>query len=119
VHGRHILDENLRLVGIIRMWREELEAAKTFPFDIGPSTLFVAYSAWAEMTCFIAQKWPCPRHIFDLHTAYLATSNILLPFDPTEDDKRKKAPFQVRSATVQHRRHGGVNGRGKGQGQGL
>jgi tripartite-type tricarboxylate transporter receptor subunit TctC len=28
-------------------------------------------------------------------------------------------PFQVRSATVQHRRHGGVNGRGKGQGQGL
>jgi hypothetical protein len=22
------------------------------------------------------------------------------------------APFQVRSATVQHRRHGGVNGRG-------
>jgi tripartite-type tricarboxylate transporter receptor subunit TctC len=28
-------------------------------------------------------------------------------------------PFQVRSATVPHRRHGGVNGRGKGQGQGL
>jgi hypothetical protein len=29
------------------------------------------------------------------------------------------APFQVRSATVQHRRHGGVNGWGKGRGQGL
>ncbi len=29
------------------------------------------------------------------------------------------APIQVRSATVQHRRHGGVNGRGKGRGQGL
>ena len=28
-------------------------------------------------------------------------------------------PFQVRSATVQHRRHGGVNGGGKGRGQGL
>jgi len=28
-------------------------------------------------------------------------------------------PIQVRSATVQHRRHGGVNGRGKGRGQGL
>ena len=28
-------------------------------------------------------------------------------------------PFQVRSATVQHRRHGGVNGWGKGRGQGL
>jgi hypothetical protein len=32
---------------------------------------------------------------------------------------RAEPPFQVRSATVQHRRHGGVNGRGKGQGQGL
>src|SRR5271157_2830680 len=30
-----------------------------------------------------------------------------------------ETPFQVRSATVQHRRHGGVNGRGKGRGQGL
>jgi CubicO group peptidase (beta-lactamase class C family) len=29
------------------------------------------------------------------------------------------APIQVRSATVQHRRHGGANGRGKGRGQGL
>jgi hypothetical protein len=29
------------------------------------------------------------------------------------------APFQVRSATVQHGWHGGVNGRGKGRGQGL
>src|SRR5262249_39867911 len=28
-------------------------------------------------------------------------------------------PIQVRSATVQHRRHGGVNGGGKGRGQGL
>jgi len=32
---------------------------------------------------------------------------------------RLTAPIQVRSATVQHRRHGGVNGRGKGRGQGL
>ena len=37
-------------------------------------------------------------------------------FDYTDG---KIPPFQVRSATVQHRRHGGVNGRGKGQGQGL
>jgi hypothetical protein len=31
----------------------------------------------------------------------------------------KPSPFQVRSATVQHGWHGGVNGRGKGRGQGL
>jgi hypothetical protein len=39
-----------------------------------------------------------------------------------EDEIRSKVKatsFQVRSATVQHRRHGGVNGRGKGRGQGL
>ena len=30
-----------------------------------------------------------------------------------------EAPFQVRSATGQHRRHGGVSGGGKGRGQGL
>ena len=28
-------------------------------------------------------------------------------------------PFQIRSATGQHRRHGGVSGGGKGRGQGL
>ena len=31
----------------------------------------------------------------------------------------KIPPFQVRSATGQHRRHGGVSGGGKGRGQGL
>ena len=29
------------------------------------------------------------------------------------------SPFQIRSATGQHRRHGGVSGGGKGRGQGL
>jgi hypothetical protein len=29
------------------------------------------------------------------------------------------APIQIRSATRQHRRHGGVSGGGKGRGQGL
>src|SRR5262249_9103787 len=58
------------------------------PFDIGPDTLFVAYSAWAEMTCFKVLGWQFPVHIFDLHTAYLAASNVLLPYEP--DVKRTK-----------------------------
>ena len=62
--------------------------APTPPFDIGPDTLFVAYSAWAEMTCFMTLGWQFPVHIFDLHTAYLAASNVLLPYDP--DEVRKK-----------------------------
>ena len=46
----HVLDSNLRHVRTIRLWRGEFGAAP--PFDTGPDTLFVAYSAWAEMTCF-------------------------------------------------------------------
>ena len=71
----YVLDEHLRHVRTIRMWREELLASKHPPFDIGPDTLFVAYSAWAEMTCFKVLGWQFPVHIFDLHTAYLAASN--------------------------------------------
>jgi hypothetical protein len=33
-------------------------------------------------------SWPFPTHVFDLHTAYLASSNILLPYNP--DEKRTK-----------------------------
>ena len=49
------------------------------PFDIGPDSLFVAYSAWAEMTCFKVLGWKFPEHIFDQHTAYLAASNDAPP----------------------------------------
>ncbi len=79
----HVLNENLQHVRTIHTWRGEF--GKTPPFDTGPDTLFVAYSAWAEMTCFLTLGWKFPEHIFDLHTAYLAVSNILLPYDPDED----------------------------------
>jgi hypothetical protein len=82
----YVLDENLRHVRTVRTWRGDFEA--TPPFDIGPDALFVAYSAWAEMTCFLTLGWKFPEHIFDLHTAFLAASNVLLPYNPGE--KRKK-----------------------------
>jgi hypothetical protein len=82
----YLLDEHLQHVRTIRMWRGEF--GTTPPFDIGPDTLFVAYAAWAELTCFKVLGWQFPVHIFDLHTAYLAASNILLPHEP--DEKRKK-----------------------------
>jgi hypothetical protein len=71
------LDERLQHVSTIRKWRGEFGSRP--PFDIGDDTLFVAYSAWAEMTCFKVLGWTFPTHIFDLHTAYLAVSNILRP----------------------------------------
>ena len=84
----HVLNENLQHVRTIRMWRGEF--GSTPPFDIGPDALFVAYSAWAEMTCFKVLGWQFPIHVFDLHTAYLAASNILLPHNPDEVRKRQR-----------------------------
>jgi DNA polymerase-1 len=82
----YVLDENLRHVRTMRVWRGEFGPHP--PFDVGPDTLFVAYSAWAELTCFLQLGWTFPRHVFDQHTAYLAASNVLLPYNP--DEKREK-----------------------------
>src|SRR5262249_54210573 len=97
----YVLNENLQHVRTIRMWRGEFTTAP--PFDVGPDTLFVAYSAWAEMTCFLALGWKFPTHIFDQHTAYLAASNILLPHNPDEVRKKqsKKLPDACRAYGIE------------------
>ena len=82
----YVLDENLRHAHTVHLWRGEF--GSTPPFDVGHDSLFVAYSAWAEMTCFWVLGWGFPVHVFDQHTAYLAASNILLPHNP--DDVRSK-----------------------------
>jgi hypothetical protein len=96
----HVLDENLQHVRTIKQWRGEFGS---YPlFDIGDDTLFVAYSAWAEMTCFLTLGWDFPKHIFDQHTAYLAASNILLPHNPDEIRRRprKRLPDACRAYGV-------------------
>jgi len=82
----YMLDEYLQHVRTIRLWRGDFGTIP--PFDISPDALFVAYSAWAEMTCFKVLGWEFPVHIFDQHTAFLAASNNLLPYNP--DEVRKK-----------------------------
>lgn len=82
----YILDANFKHISTLRLWRGEFGRAP--PFDIGPDTLVVGYSLWAEMTCFLQLGWRFPVHVYDLHTAYLATSNILPPYEP--DEPRKK-----------------------------
>jgi hypothetical protein len=84
----YVLDEHLQHIATIRAWRGEF--GTQFPFDLGPDCLFVAYSAWAELTCFMTLGWRFPAHVFDLHTAYLATSNILRPYNPDEIRKRQR-----------------------------
>jgi DNA polymerase-1 len=82
-----VLDENVGHVRTIRTWRGEF--GREPPFDIGSDTLFVAYSAWAEMTCFLVLGWRFPVRIYDLHTAFLARTNLLLPYD-YDGTKRQK-----------------------------
>jgi DNA polymerase I len=84
----YVLDENLQHMRTVRMWHGDFGTAP--PFDIGPDALFVAYSAWAEMTCFMTLGWKFPEHIFDQHTAYLAASNVLLPYNPDEVRRRQR-----------------------------
>lgn len=93
----HVLDEHLRHVSTIRLWRGEFDVRP--PFDVSDDTLFVAYSAWAEMSCFLTLGWQLPAHVFDQHTAYLAASNVLLPHAPNEKrtKPRKRLPDACRT----------------------
>jgi DNA polymerase I len=85
----YLLDQSLRHVGTVRCWRGEFGASPPFPID--DDTLFVGYSLWAEMTCFLTLGWHFPKYVYDLHTAYLASSNLLLPHDPgTKRIKQRK-----------------------------
>ena len=97
----HVLDANLQHVRTIRQWRGEFGAQP--PFDIGDDTLFVAYSAWAELTIFMTLGWKFPKHVFDQHTAYLAASNILAPYDPDTPRKRehKRLPDACRAYGIE------------------
>jgi len=97
----YVLDENLQQVHTIRLWRGDFRT--TPPFNIGLDTLFVAYSAWAELSCLEVLGWKFPIYVFDLHTAYLAASNILLPHCPEEVRKkpRKRLPDACRAYGIE------------------
>ena len=97
----HVLDEKLQHVRTIKQWRGEFGSSP--PFDIGADSLFVAYSAWAELTILLTLGWKFPTHVFDLHSAYLAASNILLPHNPDETRRRprKRLPDACRTYGVE------------------
>jgi DNA polymerase-1 len=96
----YVLDEYLQPVRTVRLWRGDFGTAP--PFDTGPNTLFCAYSAWAEMTCFMTLGWKFPEHVFDLHTAYLATSNVLRSCTEEEHEKpRKRLPDACRTYGIE------------------
>ena len=101
MHGRLRPRRTLATLRTIKLWRGEFGPAP--PFDIGDDTLVVGYSLWAEFTVFQTLGWALPRHVFDLHTAFLAATNVLLPYEPDIVRKRqsKKLPDACRSYGIE------------------
>jgi DNA polymerase-1 len=58
---------------LLRLWRDELPARPPFPVD--SSSLFIAYAAAAELSCFLELGWPMPARILDLWVEFLAATN--------------------------------------------
>jgi DNA polymerase I len=77
-----------------RLWYNELTALGKAPFDIGPNSLFVAYSAGAEIGCFIELHWSIPLNILDVYAEYLAITN---------GHRNKKSPAGLLQAMEHYR----------------
>jgi DNA polymerase-1 len=63
----------LRSGRLLRLWHDELPASP--PFPIGPGSLFIAYAAQAELSCFLQLDWPMPARILDLYVEFSAATN--------------------------------------------
>ena len=59
----------------IRLWQSDLGDRP--PYDIGADSLFVSYSATAELSCHLALGWPMPARILDLFTEFRCQTNGL------------------------------------------
>jgi DNA polymerase I len=61
----------------VRLWRDEFGAAP--PYPTGPTALFVAYYASAEIACHLALDWPVPERVLDLFTEFRNRTNGVPP----------------------------------------
>jgi DNA polymerase I len=57
----------------LRLWHDELSDRP--PFAVDGRNLFVAYSANAELGCFLALGWPMPARVLDLYVEFRARTN--------------------------------------------
>ena len=56
----------------VQLWLDEPTVP---PFSLGPDTLFVAYSATAEWSCFLELGWPPPLRCIDLYAEFVCSFN--------------------------------------------
>ncbi|GAF99817.1 unnamed protein product, partial [marine sediment metagenome] len=59
----------------IRVWADKLAEMASPPFPIAADSLFVAYYASAELSCFLALGWPMPVRVLDLFTEFRCLTN--------------------------------------------
>ncbi|MDY0134234.1 MAG: DNA polymerase [Atribacterota bacterium] len=57
----------------IRQWCDELDGVP--PFDLDSDSLFVAYAAMAEWSCFLQLGWPMPARCIDLYAEFVCIHN--------------------------------------------
>jgi hypothetical protein len=63
---------------LVRLWQDELGPRP--PFVVDDDTLFVAFYACAELSCFLELGWPIPTRVLDLYVEFRnLTNGIPLP----------------------------------------
>jgi len=58
-----------------RYWRDALLNMRAAPFDVSHDSLVVAYSASAEIGCFLELDWPLPMNVLDLYAEHRVETN--------------------------------------------
>lgn len=60
---------------LLRFWSDELNELETAPFSVDANSLFVAYYASAEFSCYLMLGWRTPARILDLFTEFRCLAN--------------------------------------------
>jgi hypothetical protein len=55
---------------VLRLWRDQLWSLQSPPIPTGPESLFVAYNASAELSCYAVLGWEFPERILDLYVEF-------------------------------------------------
>lgn len=55
---------------LLRIWEDELRTLSCPPYDIGPDSLFVAYTAPAEFSCHLVLGWELPVNVLDPYVEF-------------------------------------------------
>jgi len=66
---------------VLRLWADQLSRLSAPPFGIGPDTLFIAFFASAEMSCFLALGWQLPCYVLDLFIEFRNKTNGRYPIE--------------------------------------